>query len=846
MGAVYRAYDIELDRIVALKLVRPELMRNPAVLQRFKQELLLASRISHKNILRIHDLGDANGTKFISMACVDGEDLARILGSRGKLPIREAIDIAAQICSALAAAHAEGVVHRDLKPENILIQKGCVYVSDFGLAKSLGTDEAAATAMTMSGEMLGTPRYMSPEQVESKPVDGRSDLYALGLILYEIVTGNVPFHGSSAFHMMLARLQTEPVDPRTVNAEVPEYLSGIILRCLERDPERRYQSAQELLADLNSRRATASAFGPSAPAPAIEPQVAPSGKRSGYATTIAGIVTIAVIIGLAMIARVARKPAPVVSTAKTFYIGVLPLRAIGSDAELNVIAQGVDDSLDAKLFQLSNVRLAPASAAAAIDPSASEEKTAQELGSKVLVEGSVQGDKNRLRIVMSAWDAGQKRIVWSQEFSGVAGDLLTIEDEIFTGLSKALALSATAEEQARAAVHPTEVTNAYQSYLEGRNQLRRTDDLARIKAASASFETAIKADPSFALAYTGLADASLVEYRQTHNAALANRAVNAAERARQLNDDSPEVHITLGSVYNATGKNNEAAAELQQALKLAPNSDEAYRGLGAIDLAANRTQDAYDALNKAVKLNPFFWLNYYQRYLAYLNTGKYSEAEADARKVVELDPSNSAGFEALGLIALQTGRYDEAVKQFQHSLELKPTSSTYSNLGTAYFYLGQYDGAAKAYQKSVEMSPRDQINLGNLADAYRALKNTAAANAAYKKAISVALDDLKTNPRNANTLASLALYYAKSGNGNQAIRFAQRARALNRSDVGIIYDQALVYTLAGEKQQAIASLTEAVQHGYSTKAIESDPEFAPLKTDAGFQLLLKSPPPPQK
>jgi serine/threonine-protein kinase len=250
MGAVYKAYDKELNRVVALKLVRPELTSDASSMRRFKQELLLASKISHKNILRIHDLGDVEGVKFISMAYVEGEDLHHVLEREGRLPLARVLNITKQLCAALDAAHTEGVVHRDLKPQNVLIDAADnAYVSDFGLAKSL--DQSAA-GVTRSGEVMGTPRYMSPEQVEGKPAGHPSDIYSLGLIVYEMVTGEAPFKGDSALQEMYQRVTEKPKSPKELDPDLPDYLVRIILRCLERDPERRYQQARDVLHDLES------------------------------------------------------------------------------------------------------------------------------------------------------------------------------------------------------------------------------------------------------------------------------------------------------------------------------------------------------------------------------------------------------------------------------------------------------------------------------------------------------------------------------------------------------------------------------------------------------------------
>ena len=251
MGTVYKAWDKELERAVALKLVRRDLTRDPNISLRFKQELLLASKISHRNVLRIHDLGDGPGdTKFISMAYVEGQDLDQLLRKERKLPLERAQNIARQLCAALDAAHAEGVVHRDLKPQNILIdQHDHIYVSDFGLAKSLESD----LGMTQTGQFLGMPRYMSPEQADVRPVDHRSDLYAFGLILCEMVAGNLPFeHTESTMQMLYQRVHEPAKDPRRLNPDLPEYLARIIQKCLERDVAQRYQSAREILADLDA------------------------------------------------------------------------------------------------------------------------------------------------------------------------------------------------------------------------------------------------------------------------------------------------------------------------------------------------------------------------------------------------------------------------------------------------------------------------------------------------------------------------------------------------------------------------------------------------------------------
>src|SRR5271170_1106743 len=300
MGRVYKAYDKDLDRTVAIKVVREGAIGESDALKRFKQELVLASKISHKNILRIHDMGDVGGLRFISMAFVEGKDLQHVIRENPKMPMERVLMFARQIAEALAAAYAEGVVHRDLKPQNLLVDKNDqIYVCDFGLAKSF---EEGAIGMTRTGAFLGTPRYMSPEQVEGKPADQRADLYAYGLILYEMCTGDVPFSGESTHKVMYQRIQEKPKNPKLVNPELPNWLVRIIMRCLEKDVETRYQSAYEILADLQGATKSSAGSGVSRSGSSIQIQLPEFASRRWVWVT-SGVVALLLIVGAVLFLR---------------------------------------------------------------------------------------------------------------------------------------------------------------------------------------------------------------------------------------------------------------------------------------------------------------------------------------------------------------------------------------------------------------------------------------------------------------------------------------------------------------------------------------------------------------
>jgi serine/threonine-protein kinase len=853
MGAVYKAYDKELDRIVAIKLLQPGLMADPEALQRFKQELLLASRISHKNILRIHDLGEVEGVKFISMAFIEGEDLHHILRKKGKLPLDRALNIVRQIVQALDAAHAEGVVHRDLKPQNILVDgSDNIYVSDFGLAKSLDT---AAEHMTRAGQVLGTPRYMSPEQVEGKPADHRADLYALGLIFYELVTGGFPFEADSTLSMMYARAKQKPKNPVILNPELPGYLARIILKCLEREPYKRYQSAREILSDLDTPQSgsiSGTRSGISSGTRSVQISLALPETRRGWLLAGGGVLAALLMIALAVPpvrnaifrrgAPETTSPSAVVSgippLSQGKFVAVLPPRTLGSDQSLTYMAEGVSEALSAKLFQLQGVKLAGQITADVLKQRDALDKVGRSLGANLIVDGILQTAGERIRIILHLQDVAANRRIWSKEFSGLAADLLTLEDQISSALIAALELNPNADELARSAARPTDNIEAYDLYLRGRNALRASQDIKNVQAAIQFFEQAVAKDSRFPLAFAGLADASLRMYREKREPIWVQKAQAAAQRARELNENLPGVHSSLGNIYIATGKTAEAIAELRRAITLAPNSDEAHRRLAGAYRAAGRKEEALEAHRKAIEINPYFWVNYNSMGGALFSFGDFDAALEAFRKVTELEPDSPVGYENMASTYLLQGKWEESIPLYQKVLALLPSYSTYSNLGSAYFYLKRYAEAVKMYEKAVELNPNDQTAAGNLAGALRWAGETERAKTTYDRAIALAYKELEVNPRDAHTLGSLALYYARKGDAKNAADFIRRARSIDRNDMQLLYNEVQVHVLGGRKAEALRVLRQAFEKGYPAREAKDDPELAGISTDPLFQKLI--------
>jgi serine/threonine protein kinase/tetratricopeptide (TPR) repeat protein len=867
MGRVYKAHDKELGRTVALKILQPELTKDPSVIMRFKQELLLASRISHRNILRIHDLTDYEGVKFITMAFIEGKDLNELLKESRPLPIDRSLKMARQMCEALDAAHAEGVVHRDFKPHNVLVgNNDQVYVSDFGLATSF---ETAKMGMTRTGVFVGTPRYMSPEQVEGKQVDSRTDLYSFGLVFYEMVCGEVPFAGDSTWQVMYQRVKDAPKNVKQVNPNVPDNVADIIMHCLEREPGERYQSAKGILADIDAHRgpemSVSSMYrmppqsGAGSAARSRSVQITLPAKPPLWSYAMGGMLLLGILfLSIPATRRLVIKPPaetevvnpeavkglPPLSQGK--YVAVLPFRVIGGDTSIGYVAEGLGEALSAKLFQLKGVHVASSDDTGKTDTKAPLPEVAKKLGANMIITGMVQGSANELRITVKLNNVAENKVLWNEEFSGVPGDLLTIEDRIYGKLADALEANASPGDILAGTAHPTDNVDAYDSYLRGHNALRGQLNPKTIQSAIDYFNAALRKDPKFAKAYTGLADASLRMYAENKDSFWTEKALRAAKEAQALDDKLPEAHFVLGSVYAETGQTAQAIAELKRAQELAPNSDESYRRLGNAYLDAGQNEQAIRALEKAVELNPYFWANQNALGNAYRQTGSYDKALKTFQQVTQLEPQNQIGFANLGVVYMSMGRYQDSIAPLEKAMQLDPQPAVISNLGTSYFYLHRYPDAVQQFEKAVELNPNDETMMGNLADGYRAAGQTDKAKATYDRAIALAFRALNVNPRSAATMGSLALYYAKKSDMGEAVGWIQRARGLDPSSIDLIQTSAEVHVLSGRPEEAIAELKKGLKQGLTSSSIESDPELEPLRNRPDYQALMNQAAPKKK
>jgi serine/threonine protein kinase/tetratricopeptide (TPR) repeat protein len=696
MGTVYKAWDRELDRPVALKLIRRDLTRDPNVARRFKQELLLASKISHRNVLRIHDLGDGPGdTKFISMACVDGRDLHYLLKKEGKLPLERALNIARQLCAALEAAHGEGVVHRDLKPQNILIdQHDHIYVSDFGLAKSLESE----LSMTQTGQFLGTPRYMSPEQAEIRPVDHRSDLYAVGLILCEMLTGSLPFeHSQSAMQMLYQRVHQTPKDVRELNHDLPASVAHIIEKCLERDVNLRYQTAGELQADLNH-------WGN------------PNSTTAGNARTRLKRILSHTQMPWRMTAIVA------IAIALLTIFGLLRTRQRTSRPHepISVLVADFtnhtgDPVFDGTLEPLFNVALEGASFVNAFDrgdarrlavqlpkptdklDEQSSRVIAMSQGISTVVTGSLSRRGDGYKISVEALDARTgNSLATADVMAANQNEVLQAIPKLAVPVRKALGDTTPQTAQFNTISGGFTASSVEVVHLEA--VAMRQQFAGKFEDALRSFSKAAELDPNFARAYSGMAATAMNMGKQQDAVRYIKLAMEHEDRMTER-----ERYRNRGLFYLATGNWQKCVDENTQLVSRYPAERTGMTNLASCLAEMRKLAEAVTAAAKVVSIAPNDVL--YRLNLSFLASasGDFQYGEKEARAALQLNPSSEIAYLMLGEAQLAQGQMTQAADTYDRLEKLGENGASTAAIALADLavYEGRFQQAVTILQRTV-------------------------------------------------------------------------------------------------------------------------------------------------
>ncbi len=847
MGVVYRARDRRLERIVALKFLPLEIAASERDKRHFLNEARTASALDHPNIGVIHGVEEtADGRSFIVMAFYEGESLAQRIHRTGALPPAEAIDIATQMACGLDEAHAHHIIHRDIKPSNVMITpQGIVKIVDFGLAR--------VTEQTVTGThgIAGTVDYMSPEQATGEPVDHRTDLWSLGVVLAQMVTGHNPFHRDKASATIFAIMNAPPKRM----SDVPLDLQQVIYRALAKEAEGRYQSAAEFRADLDAltaqtRDADAAGIqrGSSRPSSGLrrsierasvsvwQPTVAVTPWwRTWWAVT--GVILLA-LAGLLAIPAVRERLRSPFAGPPAMHVAVLPFTNLGNDPANDALTEGLMDSLAGELSNLKvgdkSLWVVPASEVRRLkisDPGAA----LKELGATLVVKGSIARDGQDVRLNVSLIDTKDLRQLGSADFEDRAGDFATLQNEAVSRLARLMNINVTADmlRNTGGSVMPA----AYEQYLSANGYMLRYDKPGNLDLAIAALQKSVAADPRFALGYAQLGEAYRLKYTRDQNPALLDEALANCQKAVELDDRIPAAYVTLGNIHYKTGKYDLALQEFQRALQADPRDARALMGMAHSYETAGRVADAEAAFQKAADARPDDWDGYEELALFYNRQGKYPQAIAAYKRALEITPDNAQVYLNLGGAYLESGDpklLPDAEKALTKSLAMNPSYPAYANLGALYGQEKRYAEAAAMTEKALALDDNDYLVWDNLAGYYKWLNRNDKVQQVRAKMLPLVEAKVVQQPRDATAQAVLANLFAEEGLKDKALTRIKTAYQLAPDDAEVLQIIADAAEKIGDRKAALEYSNRALQKGATRDSLIGDADLQELVKDPGL------------
>jgi serine/threonine-protein kinase len=826
MGEVYRARDEKLNRDLALKILSADLAANAEHVRRFQQEAHAASALNHPNIITIYDIGRVDETAYIAMELVDGQDL-RSMQAGARLPLKNVLRIAVKVADGLAAAHERGIVHRDLKPENVMISRdGFVKILDFGLAKLVRafTESESTAPHTTPGAVFGTVAYMSPEQAAGRTVDFRSDQFSLGVILYEMITGRMPFNEATAAETLAAIIRRDPPLASSFNNEVTPELQRVLDRCLAKDPTERYGSTRDLARDLREIRDRIS-HSTDPRLRSDRPPIAPRRRIAWIVGAVAGLVL--VTIGIAMTVRQQRVPTS--ARHGPLSLAILPFRDLDGTADGQIFTDGVAEMIRSRLGESPTIRVIPAfDRGATGDPPS----VARRLGAAFALTGSVQRSGNVVHLSVSVIDAATGVQVAGETLSGSSNDVFGLQNRAVNLVLSGINVQR--DPRQRSSVVELSSPADQNAYVEAVGLLQRAQDQKSIDRAIATLEHLLLNARDSAAVNAQLSRALLYKAQLSRRPGLIAQATVYAERAVDLDDSSPEAHVRLGQVRVAAGRYADAEPEFRRALTLRNDYADAYLGLALSYDGMGRAADAEAMYKKAIALRRDH-ANSYNLYAAFLfNAGRPEEAAANFLRFTQLMPT-ARGFSNLGGAYQAMGRYDEAQRAYERSIALEPNSDAYVNLGTIYYYMGRFGDACRALEKATSLAPGSYLAWVALGDAYRWSPDLRSkSKGAYESAIAAARAAVAANPRDALARANEAIALAKLGRASEATAASSSALKLDPNNQTVLYAAGVVNLLRGNPDVAVGWLQRAVSAGYPISDLQRDPEFKSIHDDPAF------------
>ncbi len=727
MGRVYKVLDREIEETVALKLLRPEIAADEKTIRRFRNELKFARKISHENVCRMYDLNKEGETHFITMEYVAGENLKRMIKMMGNLGVGKTIFIAKQVCQGLAQAHKLGVVHRDLKPGNIMIDReGNARIMDFGIARSL-----EARDITDRGAMIGTPKYMAPEQVEGREVDQRSDIYALGVILYEMLTGKVPFVGDTTLEIALKHKVEMPQEPRRLNSQIPGSLNRAVLKCLEKDKESRYQSAEEVLSELARIEEEVPTVDRVFPKKRPKKEAVKWRVQAMRALVIFLIIALLISAGYFFFTKILGR-----GSAWKNSIAVLPFEDFSPQKDQEYLCVRMTEAIITKMSSIDELKVTPYHTVSRYkDTDKSLQKIGEELGVDTILVPNLRREENKIRVSAQLNNVKENFVIESFTYEKDLKSVFEVEDSISKSIAKSLKVQLIEEKLAVAKKREPSNIRAYEFYAKGNffeRKFREFNNQEDLENAVGNLKNAIAIDPNYALAYWGLGnvyealfasegkredlDLMLDYFRKAYeidpNLAEANvglgwayfykedwdKAYQFCKRALQIDPDSIEINFNVGAILRSIGLYRNSVKFYSRALELDPLNAN-YRNSCVISyMLYGEYHKAIELLRVGLELDPenVGLRLFYAR--QFIMMKKYNEAEEEIAKAENLDPENPSIQYTRAFISAAKGERDRALAIIR---DKDPYYLTYL-ISSIYAALGMKDEAIENIEKAIE------------------------------------------------------------------------------------------------------------------------------------------------
>ena len=847
MGVVYAATDRRNGRKVAIKFLPQPKVNCQASLERFRAEGRVVAALNHPNVATLYELLEEGGQPYLVLEHLPGGTLAaklRTANEEGHLvPLSKVLSYAVQAAEGLEHAHRHGVWHLDVKTSNLMLTADDrVKLTDFGLAKFQGT-----AGDDTDGQLRGTVPYLSPEQALGEPIDQRSDIFSFGVVLFELLTGRLPFHDATDVGTMFQIVHGSAPRLRRFRPGVPDRIQAIVDRALKKKPAERYQTMREVLSDLRrleeemrvqeQQDTTVVPHPPRPPRPILR-----------MALTLMLVLASLLISGPAIVGGFnwenLRSWLQWEDQSGPARLAVLPCRNNSGRTD-DALCAGMLDILTTKLTQLEQFDrrlrlLSPAEVAARKITEPNEARRA--LGANYAVEVSFSRMGNRLLITVNLIDTQSGEILGGRALEKSEEDLGGLNNSLLYAVTGLLRLQLRTPARSMLEAGGTRNKEAFSKYVLALGELRRYDREERVVRAAELLQDAVRLDPRFALAHGSLAEAFLLRYDRLRDPKLLDLGLASCLRALELAPDLALVHSTMGLIQTRRGHHDAAIRSFEMALALAPVNADAHRGLAAVYEADRNPERAEATYKSAVLLRPDAWDSHNDLGRFYFNKGKYRKAAEEFQRVITLIPDSARGYTNLGAAFVQLGSYEQAATMFEQAIRLQPTPRAWSNLGTLHYYRQHFAEAARSFEKAVELSRQDYVYWGHLADALRWVPGKAAeARDAFEKAIQLARKEIATNPRNSRARSHMAMFLVSLGDRRSALAEMRAALAAGPGDNLVLFHAALVHEQAGHRKEALLHLRAALVAGYPIEAarkgapplerLRQDPRFAQLEVE---------------